>query len=166
MAIKLSRLQPISDQHAERQFFYKDLHLDLTFESDYSPSLGIRPTSNDIKMSYDESAIKNSLKNLFNTKPGQRFLFPNYGLDLNQFVFEFVNDENARMIGEKISRAIFDYEPRVKLKKCIVIPRPDFDMFDVSVIVEVPLYSTEFTLNSNLDNKTKSFVFVETSRNR
>ncbi len=166
MAIKISNLQPISDQYAARQFFYSDLHLDLTFRQNYSPALGVTPITNDVKMSYDESAIKNSLQNLFNTRPGQRFLFPNYGLDLNDFIFEAATEDNARLIGEKISSCIYNYEPRVKLKRCIVIPNPDFNAFDVTVVVEIPLFSTELTINSNLDNKTKSFVFVETSRNR
>lgn len=166
MAIKISNLQPISDQYAARQYFYNDLHLDFTFQQTYSPALGTKPTSNDCKMSYDESAIKNSLQNLFNTRPGQRFLFPNYGLDLNEFVFEAATEDNARLIGEKISTAIYNFEPRVKLKRCIVTPDPDNNLFDISVIVEIPLFSTELSLNSNLDNKTKSFVFVETSRNR
>ena len=166
MAIKITNLQPISDEYASRQYFYADLHLDLTFNQQFSPSLGFKPTTNDVKMSYDESAIKNSLQNLFNTRPGQRFLFPNYGLDLNQFVFEAATEVNARLIGQKISEAIYNYEPRVKLRKCIVVPDSDNNLFDVTVIVEIPLFSTELTINSNLDNRTKSFVFIETNRNR
>jgi phage baseplate assembly protein W len=166
VAIKISNLKSISDDYASRQYFYNDLHLDFTFQQNYSPALGTRPTMNDIKMSYDESAIRNSLQNLFNTRPGQRFLFPNYGLDLNEFVFESATEDNARLIGEKIANAIYNYEPRVTLKRCIVIPDPDNNVFDVTVIVEIPLFSTELTINTNLDNRTKSFVFIGTSRNR
>lgn len=166
MAIKISNLQPISDQYATRQFYFSDLHLDITFTDRISPSLKTTPRTTDIKMDYDESAIKNSLKNLFNTRPGQRFLFPNYGLDLNEFIFEAATESNARIVGQSIATAIENFEPRVTLKKCLVVPDPDNSLFDVTVIVELPLFSTSLTINSSLDNRTKSFVFVENNRNR
>ena len=121
---------------------------------------------NDLQVDYDEIAIKNSLKNLFNTKPGQRFLFPLYGLDLNQFLFEGVNEINGQMIGEKIVRSIELYEPRVRLRQCKVVAKPDDNEYDITIIVEIPIINSTASINTRLDIKNQSFIFLETSRNR
>lgn len=166
MAIKLKNLQAISDSYAKTAATYVDLHLDVDTKGLYSSTLEDRPVTNDIAVDYDLSAIKNSLLNLFNTRPGQRFLFPEYGLDLNEFVFENVSELTAQLIGEKISFAISTFEPRVVLRKCIVVAIPDDNTYEVTVIVNVPTFTTNMTLNTNLDIKSKTFAFVETSRNR
>ena len=39
----------------------------------------------DLKIDYDEKAIYNSIRNIFNTKKGQKILNPTFGLDLEQY---------------------------------------------------------------------------------
>jgi len=77
MAIKLTNLEAISKQTTvDKVYTYKDLHLDFSPDSRYDVVSNITINKNDITVDYDEQAIKNSLKNLFSTRPGQRFLFP------------------------------------------------------------------------------------------
>lgn len=166
MAIKINNLEQIADQYKQKDYLFKDLHLD--FEKSYVfDTVALRKIQgNDLKVSYDEQAIFNSLRNLFNTKPGQRFLFPLYGLDLNQFLFETVSKENAQIIGEKIARSIENFEPRVTLMQCDIIAKPDDNEYDITIIVQIPSINTVNSINMSLDTKTQSFVFVNTSRNR
>lgn len=166
MAIKINNLEQIADQYKQREYLFKDLYLDFEKESVYDTSIRRRVEGNDVRVSFDESAIKNSLKNLFNTKPGQRFLFPLYGLDLNQFLFESISQENGQMIGEKIVRSIENFEPRITLKQCNVVALPDDNTYDITIIIEIPVFNTTTSLNMTLDVRTQSFIFVETSRNR
>lgn len=166
MAIKIANLQPISDAFIKQQAYFVDLRLDFNLNHKFSKYSQEREASNDIAMDLNESAIKNSLINLFNTRPGQRFLFPQYGLDLNEYIFEEVSEELGRIIGQRIAQAIYDFEPRVKLIKCIVVADPDNNLYDISVLVEIPVFATQLNLNINLDARTKSFAFTETSRNR
>lgn len=166
MAIKISNLQQISDQYKQKAYYYKDLHLDFEKSSEFSTSLNKKIEGNDVKVDFDESAIRNSLKNLFNTKPGQRFLFPLYGLDLNQYLFEAVNEFNGQLIGEKIVTSIENYEPRVSVLECNVIAKPDDNEYDITIVVKIPIFNSTASINTLLDIKTQSFVFVETSRNR
>ena len=166
MAIKISNLQQISDRYKEKDHLFYDLHLDFTFDGKISELDGTKIEKNDVKIDKDESAIKNSLKNLFNTKPGQRFLFPYYGLDLYQFVFEPITESNARLIGEKIVAAIENFEPRVVVKNCRVESLPDDNEYDVTLIIEMPIFKTVASLNSKLDIRKESFIFIETSRNK
>lgn len=166
MAIKISNLQQISDQYKQKDYYYKDLHLDFEKSGEFSTALNRKIEGNDVKVDYDESAIRNSLKNLFNTKPGQRFLFPLYGLDLNQYLFEAVTEFNGQIIGEKIVRSIENFEPRVKLRQCNVVAMPDDNQYDITIILEIPILNTVASINTALDIKNQSFTFVETSRNR
>ena len=93
MAIKIANLEQIADQFKQKQFAFKDLHLDFEKSGEYNTTLQRKIEGNDIKVDFDENAIRNSLKNLFNTRPGQRFLFPLYGLDL------YFKCENFQKIG-------------------------------------------------------------------
>lgn len=159
MAIKIANLEQISEQYKQQAYYYKDLHLDFTKDGEFSTVLNKKIEGNDIKVDYDELAIRNSLINLFNTKPGQRFLFPLYGLDLSSHVFEAVDDVNGQVIGEKIVRCIKTFEPRVTLKQCRIIAQPDDNQYEITIIVEIPILNTSTNINIVLDTKTQTFLY-------
>jgi phage baseplate assembly protein W len=93
---------------------YVDLHLDL--QSDQNIGLGNNPAnSNDILVDTDLEAVKNSIRNIFTTIPGQKVLNPTFGASLDQFLFEPVTELGANVIGNTIRDAINEYEPRVTL---------------------------------------------------
>lgn len=165
MAIKITNLQKISEEYSAKSYIYSDLHLDFQKGGQYSEEIRQKLETNDTRVDYDESAIRNSLRNLFNTRPGQRFLFPNYGLDLYQFLFEPLSESIGQMIGEKIVKSIELYEPRVKIQKCRVECLIDDNQYDITLIVEIPIFNTIASINSQLDIRTQSFIFVETNRN-
>ena len=166
MAIKISNLQQISDQYKQKAYYYKDLHLDFEKSGEFNTTLNRKIEGNDLKVDFDETAIRNSLKNLFNTKPGQRFLFPLYGLDLHQYLFEAVSEFNGQLIGEKIVTSIENFEPRVSVVECNVVAMPDDNQYDITIIVSIPIFNSVASINTILDTKNQSFVFIETSRNR
>jgi phage baseplate assembly protein W len=166
MAIKISNLQQLSDEYEIKKFVFSDLHLDLKKNGYYSEAIQQKNEGNDLAVDYDESAIRNSLKNLFNTRPGQRFLFPKYGLDLYQYLFEPISENIGRSIGDRIVRAVELYEPRVKVKNCYVKCLMDDNQYDITLIVEFPVFHTVASINTTLDIQTQSFIFIETSRNK
>jgi phage baseplate assembly protein W len=166
VAIKITNLEQISKQYERKAYYYKDLHLDFAKTYVYNTTLNSRIEGNDVQADFDTSAIINSLKNLFNTKPGQRFLFPLYGLDLNQYLFESVSRENGQLIGEKIASSIETFEPRVTLRQCNVVAMPDENQYDITIVVSIPIFNTTTSINTTLDVKNQTFIFVETSRNK
>jgi phage baseplate assembly protein W len=167
VAIKLTSLEQIAQQYTSNSpSVYTDLHLDFATADIYNTTLGYAVKGNDLKADYDENAIKNSLKNLFNTKPGQRFLFPLYGLDLNQFLFEAITPINAQLIGERIVNSIEKFEPRVTVLNVEVVSDPDNNLYIITIVVEIPIFNSVMTLNTNLDAKTQSFIYIDTPRNR
>ena len=165
MAIKLTNLEAVSKQTTiDKVFTYKDLRLDFRPDNRYDAVSNTTINKNDIAVSYDEQAIRNSLKNLFGTRPGQRFLFPLYGLDLYQFLFEPITGFNAEMIKDKIVMTIKDFEPRVRVVDCIIIPNEDENEYNITLIVEIIELRRSFPINANLEVKNQSFRFLETNQ--
>lgn len=166
MSIKIGNLQKISDRVSPGKYLFQDLHLDIKKNGNFSKTLNEELSQNDIAVDYNELAIKNSLRNLFNTRPGQRFLFPLYGLDMYQYLFEAITETNARLIGQNIVRSIRQYEPRVQVLKCVVDMKPDDNMYEITLILSIPALNTTFNIYTDLDLAQQSFIFLETSRNR
>lgn len=166
MAIKIPNLKSVADQFAVKKYVFKDLHLDFAKEYNFDQTSHSKIETNDLQVDYDLKAITNSLKNLFNTRPGQRFLFPKYGLDLNQFLFEPITNVNAQDIGERIVRSVEEFEPRVSVTNCRVIPKYDDNQYDISLTMLFPIFNTVYTLDGTLNTTAQTFIIANTSRTR
>lgn len=164
MAIKIESLETLAKQVQQKRYIYKDLFLDIRKQQAYNTITEKNISKNDLEANFDLEAIIWSLRNLFTTKPGQRFLFPKYGLDLRRFLFEPINEMTARDIGEAISQAIRNYEPRVYLQNVDVVGRPDENIYDITITIELPVFKSNSSINMVLDVKTEKFVYVNTKR--
>lgn len=122
----------------ENRPLYVDLKLDLNANYVKKPRLQSFDNIIDLKASYDLEAIYNSLFNIFTTMPGQKILNPTFGLNLNQFLFTAITEDNASMIGEMILKGIQRYEPRVVVRKVYVIPDPDQNTYQIGLRLDVP----------------------------
>jgi phage baseplate assembly protein W len=160
MAIKITDLQTIADTYNTNQYVYKDLYLDITQNQTTYPGSRIPVPKDDIQVSYDDQAISNSLTNLFNTIPGQRFLFPEYGLNLKQFVFEPISEYTAEIIGRKIFDTIKLYESRVTPLNVNVAAEPDRNLYIITITVLIPIYNTSVQLYYNFDLTKQHFINI------
>jgi phage baseplate assembly protein W len=165
MAIKIKNLEQVSKNYTDQRYLYKDLSLDISQTKIESPGFKLAIPGTDIRASFDLSAIKNSLQNLFNTKPGQRFLFPEYGLDLNQFLFQPITQANGNVIGNKIFTTINKYESRVKVRRVEVLLEPDNNQYVINILIDIPLLNIQTTIETNFDLRRQSFIVLPTSRN-
>jgi phage baseplate assembly protein W len=165
MAIKIKSLENISKNYYEQQYLFKDLALDVDQTKLYAPGEKLPTPSTDIKASFDLAAIRNSLQNLFNTIPGQRFLFPDYGLDLYQWLFSPITEANGQALGNKIYSTINKYEPRVNVVSVEVQLDPDNNQYNINIIINIPYLNIQTSVNSVLDIKKQNFLIVQTSRN-
>jgi phage baseplate assembly protein W len=125
-------------------FTYSDIHLDI---SEYNSPLGqgdlfTYKNGNDLNVSYDEYAVLNSIKNIFNTRAGQRPLNPEFGLNLSSFLFRPINKITARMIARKIINNLEIYEPRVKVSNVHVEINPDDNTYEVFLYIRIPKLSS------------------------
>jgi phage baseplate assembly protein W len=117
---------------------YRDIKLDLSLNYTYDPRLNSFDTVKDIKASEDVNAIKNSIFNIFTTMPGQKILNPTFGLNLMQFLFTPITNENAQVMGETILRGLQKFEPRVDVKKIVVLPDADNNTYQIGLRLDVP----------------------------
>jgi phage baseplate assembly protein W len=165
MAIKIKNLEQLSNDYTIKKYVYKDLSLDIGLTKIESPGFNLPIPGADIKASFDISAIANSLTNLFNTLPGQRFLFPEYGLDLYQFLFEPITDFNAEILGRRILDGIKKFESRVNTLQIKVKPNPDENTYYVTAVLKIPILNTTTETMFLLDTKRQTFLFLPAAKN-
>ena len=114
MALKLDILKDAKNTDSFRSYSYADLHLDLELSSYTSDkTVGSSNNAQDLKLNYDENAIYNSIRNIFNTKKGQKILTPTFGLDIEQYLFENISKANGELIGTTIFEELSLYDPRI-----------------------------------------------------
>jgi phage baseplate assembly protein W len=63
-----------------------------------------------------KDAIKNNLINFFLTNPGERYMNPNFGGGLREFIFVQINNNNFDFLLEDIRQKISNYFPNVNIK--------------------------------------------------
>jgi len=161
MPIKIKTLKNISDTYTKKTHVFKDLALDLVLSNVETPGYGTNVPGKDIKVSTDGQAIVNSLLNLFNTRPGQRFLFPEYGITLHNYLFEPATENNAQMVGDAIVTAIDKYEPRVRVNYLNAKVYEDKNEYEFDVYYDVPILN--LTTNTSFFIESQSRVFTTQS---
>jgi phage baseplate assembly protein W len=123
----------ITKQVIDKESIYTDLHLDLKLLK----TIGVGKNSadsRDIQVDYDILAIKNSIRNIFTTKKGEKILAPEFGSSLEQYLFEPISETYGRAIGEKILEDIETHEPRVIVEKINVLTEPDQNQYTIKVV--------------------------------
>lgn len=64
-----------------------------------------------------EEDIRESLRILMATSPGERVMQPGYGCGLKELVFEHVTESLKTEIRDRIERAVLFFEPRITLNR-------------------------------------------------
>lgn len=164
MAIKIKNLEKVANSYTEQRYIFKDLSLDIAQTKIEAPGYSIPVPGSDIRASFDLGAIRNSLQNLFGTSPGQRFLFPEYGLDLKAFLFSPITEANGSVLGNKIYAGISTWEPRVQVKNIQVNLDPDNNQYIINIILNVPSLNLTTTVETVLDIKKQTFQVLPTTR--
>ena len=104
---------------------------------DVSASFKVNPLTNDLIVIKNTTAIARSLRNLVLTTPGERFFNENLGSQVNNLLFENVDDITAVSIRAEIINVIENYEPRVKLLTVSVNADIDNYNMDVRIVYQV-----------------------------
>ncbi len=63
-----------------------------------------------------EDDIRESLRILLSTAPGERIMRPDYGCGLRRLVFDVINESVLAEIRDLVRRAVLFFEPRVTLE--------------------------------------------------
>jgi uncharacterized protein len=68
-----------------------------------------------VEMTTGVEDIEASLRILFRTAVGERFLVPTYGLDMHEMLFDSVSTTATTYLQERITTAVLVHEPRIEL---------------------------------------------------
>ena len=104
---------------------------------DISMSFEVNPITDDIIGVKNDTAIARSIRKLVLTSPGERFFNPKLGSEVNEILFDTVDDISAAVIRDEVEQTIIRFEPRVKLQDVAVKPNYDNNEFDVTVSYDV-----------------------------
>lgn len=144
---------------ANQGSLYRDLFLDLEKNNVSSDrNLYKEDTSIDIRVSLDEGAIKNSIRNIFNTIPGQKILTPQFGINLAKYLFQPINDNTTSQIHRDIVIGLQTFEPRVSLQSLEVIPNIDAHEYNITIILTIP--SLNNVTNEYISTLTQDGLFL------
>ena len=108
---------------------------------DISMTFQRSPLSSDLIAIKNQTAIARSLRNLVLTAPGERFFNENLGSNVNNLLFENMDDVTASSIKDEIQNTINNFEPRVKLLKTQV--SPNFDTLEFDVVIKYEIIGVE-----------------------
>lgn len=117
---------------------------------DFSVNFDKNPFTDDLSVVNDDNSIKQAVKNLILTAPGEKPFQPLVGSAVSQLLFEPLDAFTADTIMEEITLTINQYEPRVKLTNVDVTPIFEGNKLNVTIeyqIVGLPIVETiEFVL--------------------
>ncbi len=68
----------------------------------------------------NEEDIQESLKILLSTSLGERVMQPDYGCDLNNYLFEEISYGIITRLKTMLSKAILNHEPRINVGEIII----------------------------------------------
>lgn len=104
---------------------------------DISLSFKRNPLTDDIITISNETAIARSIRNIVYTQYGEKFFNPRFGCDIQNTLFENLDEITSSVIRDKIRTSIINYEPRARLIRVDVSPNYDGNEFNVTIVFEI-----------------------------
>lgn len=95
------------------------------------------PETKDLLKKTDINSVKQSLKTLLFTRPGERLFRPEVGGNLNDLLFEPIDFITSEAIKAGIINTIENFEPRVQLDRVDVVPNYDDNEYEISIYFTV-----------------------------
>lgn len=105
--------------------------------SDIQLSFQPVPGSGDIYVSKDAAAVKQAVKNLIMTNPGEVPFAPNQGAGIRSFLFELNDSFTAYEIEQAVRNTIKNYEPRARVRKVEAAMRRDGNTANITIEFQV-----------------------------
>jgi len=115
-------------------------------------NIGSKKEKTDLVVSYDIGAVTNALVNILTTRKKQKILDPEFGLRIEDYLFEPVTELVGERIKEEITYAITNFEPRVALQRVNVVPYPEDNKYEIDLYYSVPSLKQTIRLKGKLEN--------------
>jgi phage baseplate assembly protein W len=103
--------------------------------------------ASEVRMSHDDQDVAESLRILFGTALGERFLVTRYGLDMRTILFDPLSTTMRTFLKERIATSILVYEPRIRVLALEVSsPDPNDGRLLVSLEYEIRATNSRYNL--------------------
>lgn len=119
---------------------YSDLDLDLELTPD-----------GDLKKETNRESIKQSLRALMNTFPGERIYRPEFGCNIQQYLFQTLDNFTGDAIGNEILSSIERFESRIEVDEVNVNVNYGKQRYEVNVSYTIVNTGEIDTLNIFLE---------------
>lgn len=114
----------------------KDQKTSRSFK-DIAMAFGKNPFTDDVNAVKNDNSIKQSIKNLVLTVPGEKPFQPLVGSQVQELLFEPLDAFTADTLQDEIINTINQYERRVKLMDVAVQPLWDQNQLNITVEYEI-----------------------------
>lgn len=116
--------------------------------ADFKKNLAISPISKDLALIKDDEAVKQSIKNLVLTDPGERLMQPFIGGGIRALLFENITPAVLNLIENLVKSTINTYEPRADIIN--VSASSKYDDNTVNVVVNFYIRNTNEPIKLDL----------------
>jgi Phage baseplate assembly protein W len=116
--------------------------------ADFRKDLAVSPISQDLALIKDDEAVKQSIKNLVLTDPGERLMQPFIGGGIRALLFENITPAVLNLIENKVKSTIRTYEPRADIIN--VTASSKYDDNTVNVVVNFYIRNTNEPIKLDL----------------
>lgn len=135
------RIGTLANNGNNRNYVYRDINSNLLLNSNKT----------DVITNDDVNAVLGSIKNIFDYKPGERILEPEFGMNFGGLLYEPMNEKTANSLGLTIHNTLKRWEPRINIGEIDVIPDYDDNTYYITV---------NFTIKSIITNKKYQFNYA------
>lgn len=125
----------------EKTRVYKDLNMNFI----------ANPVTGDVFKTFDEDAIKASLKSLILTNNGERPFHSEIGSPIRNLLFENYSPLLAVTLKRAIVNMVAAYEPRVQILDVAVDPNEDQNEITIGILFKIKNTDTSLFVSVTLD---------------
>jgi phage baseplate assembly protein W len=131
-------LKPITGKDFAKSRSFKDVPVGFTKN----------PFTKDITSVKNDSAIKQSVRNIILTAPGEKPFQPNFGSRVSQLLFEPLDPFLIDTIQSEILNTLTQHEPRIQITRLEC--KPDYDDNSITVDLEYQIIGLPVIENISL----------------
>jgi phage baseplate assembly protein W len=113
------------------------------------------PMRGDVAMARYESDVREAIRIILETAPGERVMRPSFGCGIHQLVFEEINSTTIYAVQASVRDALIQWEPRIEVNEVTVDP--------VQAVEGVLYISLDYRVRdtNQLDNLVYPFFYAE-----
>ena len=100
----------------------------------------------DVALAEYEEDIRQAVRIILTTNPGERVMRPDFGAGLNALVFEPINTTTMALARHRVEQALITWEPRIDSIAVTVTPRPPEGRLDIDIRYRVRSTNTFYNL--------------------